>query len=138
MSRRCAMVGGTSSSQTPKNPLRLLIELLWTKMGDRFGDMFPGDDDLDLERLAPFLDACGARATTWLGLGVPEIIEEGVNDLAWVDRAQRVGPALVQQPEVCCPNLRGEQRVVQSTLRLIDVAVGRHHVEVAGEHHRSP
>jgi hypothetical protein len=41
----------------PENPLRLLIELLWTKLGDRFGDIFPGDDDLELERLAPFLDA---------------------------------------------------------------------------------
>ena len=41
----------------PENPLRLLIELLWTKLGNRFGDIFPADDDLQLERLAPFLDA---------------------------------------------------------------------------------
>jgi len=51
----------------PENPLRLLIELLWTKLGDRFGDIFPGDDDLELERLAPFLDARFQHVTDKLG-----------------------------------------------------------------------
>ena len=41
----------------PENPLRILIELLWAKMGDRFGSAFPADDNLQLERLAPLLDA---------------------------------------------------------------------------------
>ena len=50
-----------------ENPLRLLIELLWTKLGDRFGDIFPGDDDLELERLAPFLDARLQREGDMLG-----------------------------------------------------------------------
>lgn len=40
-----------------ENPLRLMIELLWTKLNERFGEVFPSDDDLELERLAPFLDA---------------------------------------------------------------------------------
>jgi hypothetical protein len=51
----------------PENPLRILIELLWTKLGDRFGDIFPGDDDLQLERLAPFLDARLRREGDKLG-----------------------------------------------------------------------
>jgi len=51
----------------PENPLRLLIELLWTKLGERFGDVFPGDDDLELERLAPFLDARLCREGDKLG-----------------------------------------------------------------------
>lgn len=40
-----------------ENPLRILIELLWTKLGDRFGAAFPADDNLQIERLAPLLDA---------------------------------------------------------------------------------
>lgn len=51
----------------PENPLRLLIELLWTKLGERFGDVFPADDDLELERLAPFLDARLGRNGETLG-----------------------------------------------------------------------
>lgn len=42
---------------SPENPLRILIELLWAKLGDRFGSAFPVDDNLELERLAPLLDA---------------------------------------------------------------------------------
>jgi hypothetical protein len=42
---------------SPENPLRILIELLWAKLGDRFGGVFPVDDNLELERLAPLLDA---------------------------------------------------------------------------------
>lgn len=40
-----------------ENPLRLLIELLWSKFAERFGAAFPVDDNLQLERLIPFLDA---------------------------------------------------------------------------------
>jgi hypothetical protein len=42
---------------SPENPLRILIELLWAKLRDRFGGVFPVDDNLELERLAPLLDA---------------------------------------------------------------------------------
>lgn len=51
----------------PENPLRILIELLWAKLAERFGDLFPADDNLQLERLAPFLDARIARAGQRVG-----------------------------------------------------------------------
>ena len=38
-------------------------------------------------------------------IGVPEIVPEGVDDLARVQRAQRVGPALIQQTEIGRPYL---------------------------------
>lgn len=50
-----------------ENPLRILIELLWTKLGDRFGAAFPADDELQLERLAPYLNARIGRSGTRIG-----------------------------------------------------------------------
>lgn len=40
-----------------ENPVRLLLELLWTKISVTMGVHFPMDDSLDMERLAPFLAA---------------------------------------------------------------------------------
>jgi hypothetical protein len=54
-------------TSNPENPLRLLIEQLWTRFGDRFGDIFPADNALELERLAPFLDARLAKQGTAVG-----------------------------------------------------------------------
>lgn len=50
-----------------ENPLRVLIELLWTKLGDRFGAAFPADEELQLERLAPYLNARIGRSGTSVG-----------------------------------------------------------------------
>jgi hypothetical protein len=51
----------------PENPLRLMIELLWTKLNERFGDICPSDDALELERLAPFLDTRLGRKDDMVG-----------------------------------------------------------------------
>ena len=53
-----------------------------------------------------------------------------------MQRAQRVGPALVEQAEIGGANLGREQRVVEPALGLVDVPLGRHHVEIAGQHDR--
>jgi hypothetical protein len=39
------------------NPIRLLIELIWTRLSNHFETAFPMDDTLQMERLAPFLSA---------------------------------------------------------------------------------
>ncbi len=44
-----------------ENPLRLLIELIWTRLANQFETDFPMDDTLQMERLAPFLSARLAR-----------------------------------------------------------------------------
>lgn len=40
-----------------ENPIRLLIELIWTRLSNQFNSSFPMDDTLQMERLAPFLSA---------------------------------------------------------------------------------
>jgi hypothetical protein len=40
-----------------ENPLRILIELIWTRLSNRFRAYFPMDDTLHQERLAPILSA---------------------------------------------------------------------------------
>ncbi len=44
-----------------ENPLRLLIELIWTRLSNQFSAAFTMDDTLQMERLAPFLSARLAR-----------------------------------------------------------------------------
>ena len=68
--------------------------------------------------------------------GVAEIIPEGVDRLVRMQRADRVDPALRQQPGVEHADLRREQRVVQPAFGFVDVRLGRHDVEVAEQHHR--
>ena len=67
-------------------------------------------------------------------IGVPEIIPEGVDALARMKRAERVGPALANKPAVRLAHLRPKQRIVHPALRLVDVEIGRHHVVIAGKH----
>ncbi len=72
-------------------------------------------------------------------VGLPvlaEVIPEGIDALVRVARAQRIGPALCQQAAVAFPALGLQQRVLEPRARVVDVLVGRHHVEVAGQHHR--
>jgi len=68
--------------------------------------------------------------------GVPEILPERVDPLARVQSPQRVGPALLHKAAICVPYLGPEQRVIDPSLRRIDVEIGRHDVVIAGEHHR--
>jgi hypothetical protein len=53
-----------------------------------------------------------------------------------VQSPQRVGPALLHKAAICVPYLGPEQRVIDPSLRRIDVEIGRHDVVIAGEHHR--
>jgi len=50
-----------------ENPLRLLIELLWTKLSNQFGVALPTDDTLQMERISPFLSAHFARFGDQIG-----------------------------------------------------------------------
>ena len=67
-------------------------------------------------------------------IGIPEIVEEGVDRLVRMVGPQRVGPALLQQPKERRTDLGREQRVLGPALGLVDVPFGRHHVEVTGDH----
>jgi len=50
-----------------ENPIRLLIELIWTRLSNQFKQYFPMDDTLQMERLAPFLLARIARRGQTIG-----------------------------------------------------------------------
>lgn len=45
-------------TSTDTNPVRVLLELLWTKMNVISGVQFPMDDTLNMERMAVFLNTC--------------------------------------------------------------------------------
>src|SRR5215218_5888209 len=68
--------------------------------------------------------------------GVPEVIPEGIDPFVRMERAYSVGPALIDEAAIGKPDLGAEERVIDPTLRLVDVEFGRHDVEIAGEHHR--
>src|SRR6187402_2824361 len=68
--------------------------------------------------------------------GVPEVIPEGIDPFVRMERAYSVGPALIDEAAEGEPDLGAEERVIDPTLRLVDVEFGRHDVEIAGEHHR--
>ena len=67
------------------------------------------------------------------GKGVPEIFPECVDPLIRVEDPQRVGPALCDQALIGVAHLGPEQRVIDPALRRIDIEIGRHHVEIAGQ-----
>lgn len=67
---------------------------------------------------------------------ISKIIPEGVDGLVGMERTERVGPTLFEQPEIGCARFGSEESVVEPALGLVDVEIGRHHVEVACEHHR--
>ena len=50
-----------------ENPLRLLIELIWTRLSNEFGIALPMDDTLQMERLAPFLSVRFVRRGAEVG-----------------------------------------------------------------------
>ena len=67
---------------------------------------------------------------------VPEIFPEGIDALMRMQRAQSIGPPLPGEPAKGFAHFRPEQRVVDPTLRRVDVEIGRHDVVIAGEHDR--
>jgi len=67
------------------------------------------------------------------GKGFPEIFPERVDPLVGMQRAQRVGPTLRDQAAIGVAHLRPEQGIIDPALRRIDVELGGHHVEVAGQ-----
>ena len=70
------------------------------------------------------------------GKGVPEIFPEGVDPLIGMQGSQRVGPALRDKAAIGVAHLRPKQRVIDPSLRRVDVEIGRHDVEVAGQNGR--
>jgi hypothetical protein len=70
------------------------------------------------------------------GERVSKVVPERVDPLVRMQRAQRVGPALLDETAVGVAHFGSEERVIDPALRLVDVEVGRHDVVVAGEHDR--
>src|SRR4051794_20260954 len=70
--------------------------------------------------------------------GVPEILPERVDSLAWVQSPQGVGPALLHKAAICVPYLGPEQRVINPAFRRVDIEIGRHDVVIACEYDRLP
>ena len=67
---------------------------------------------------------------------VPHVVPERVHRLVRVQRADRIDPALIEQRRNSGAALRLHERVLRVGFRRVDVAVGRHDVEVAGQHDR--
>jgi hypothetical protein len=55
------------------------------------------------------------------GESIPEIFPEGVDPLARVQRPQRVGPALLQEPAIGGAHFRPKQGVIDPALGRIDI-----------------
>jgi hypothetical protein len=53
-----------------------------------------------------------------------------------MQRPQRVGPALLDKAAIGLPHLGPEQRVIDPSLRRINIEIGRHDIVIAGEHDR--
>ena len=56
------------------------------------------------------------------GIGVPEIIPEGIDALPRIQGAQGVGPTLGQKAAERLAHLRPKQGIIYPVFRLIDVA----------------
>lgn len=70
------------------------------------------------------------------GEGIPKILPECIDALIRMEKPDRVRPALSHEVGVCSSDLRTKQRVVQPPLRLVDVELGRHDVEIANQRYR--
>ena len=67
---------------------------------------------------------------------VPHVVPVGVDAVVRMQRADRIGPALGEQPLEGGAAFRLHQRVLVVGVRVIDVERRRHHIVVAGEHDR--
>lgn len=65
--------------------------------------------------------------------GLTPIFPEGVDPFVRMEMAQGVGPSLRDQTRICLPHLGREQRILAPALGRVDIQVGRHDVEVAGD-----
>ena len=87
---------------------------------------------------------CGFRVQqqmvdTKAGIAFPAVslvIPERVHRRIGMHRADRIDPALIEKAPKQRPRLRLHQRVLGVGLGRIDVGVGRHDVEIPGEHDR--
>ena len=66
---------------------------------------------------------------------IPQIVPEGVHRLVGMQRADGIHPALVDKPAEQRARLGLNQRILRVRLARIDVALRRHDIEIAGEHH---
>lgn len=69
-------------------------------------------------------------------IGIPKELPEGVDAFAGVKRAQGVDSTLCGKLTEGVAHLRPEQRIIDPSLRRIDIEPGRHDVVVAREHDR--
>lgn len=74
-----------------ENPIRILLELIWTRLSNRFKRYFSMDDTLQMERLAPFLLARIARRGDVIGWEYQhhDLDEEelaSIGSIQWVPR----------------------------------------------------
>jgi hypothetical protein len=70
------------------------------------------------------------------GPRVSVVVPEGVDALTWMERPQRIGPASRDQTMERLSDFGPEQRVIDPALGLMNVQLGGHHIEIAGEHDR--
>ena len=65
---------------------------------------------------------------------IPQIVPESVHRLVGMERADGIDPALIEQSAEQSTRLWLHQRVLRVRLAGVDVALGRHDIEIAGEH----
>ena len=66
---------------------------------------------------------------------IPQVVPEGVHRLIGMERPDRVDPALLDKPPEQRAGFWLDQCVLRVGLTGVDVALRRHDIEVAGEHH---
>jgi hypothetical protein len=66
-------------------------------------------------------------------VGVPEIIPESIDAFVRMNLSERIGPTLRDEIAIGGSNLRTEERVIEPTLRLVDVHIRGHDVEIASQ-----
>ena len=62
----------------------------------------------------------------------------GISPLAGMERPYRVGPAMAGEAGESFPHLRPEERVIDPSLRLVNIEIGWHDIVVAGKHRGRP
>src|SRR5580692_579454 len=67
---------------------------------------------------------------------IPKIVPESIDVRIRMHGAQAVDPTLPAQSRECVAHLDPKQRIVHPSLRLIDIALGRNDVVIAGENDR--
>src|SRR5206468_2998411 len=68
-------------------------------------------------------------------VSISEIIPEGVYPLVGMELSEGIRPTLRKKVAIGGADFRAEKRVIQPTLRFVDVDIGGHDVEVASQNH---